>query len=215
MVYALGTGSGKDAVLALHSARASGLDVRFAFNLYDAESGRVAFHGTRKDLVDAQAHALNLELVQAHTGPEDYEAVLVRVLEDLKGRGVGGVVFGNIHLADVREWYDERIVAAGLRHSEPLWGQRPGELVRDFIAHGYRATIVSVDLEKGLREWLGAELTFELVRSIEEAGSDPCGEHGEYHTFVWDGPEFRRPLKIQTGEVVEMKGHALIDLTLA
>ena len=215
MVHALCTGSGKDAVLALHTARAKGLDVRFALNIYHRESGRVAFHGTRKDLVEAQAEALNLELVQASAGSEDYETVLSRLFAELREKGVGGVILGNVHLAEVREWYDERIVRAGLEHHEPLWGQSPGELVRDLIAHGYRALIVSVDLSAGRREWLGRELTLDVVRDIEEAGADPCGEHGEYHTFVWDGPEFRRPLLIEPGEIVEMNGHSLIDLTLS
>lgn len=214
MVHALCTGSGKDAVLALHTARASGLDVRFALNVYDGDSGRVPFHGTRKGLVEAQAEALNLELVQAPTGSEDYETVFAGLLAELRAKGVGGMVFGNIHLADVRDWYDERVVGAGLEHHEPLWGQPPGELVRDVIAHGYRSLIVSVDLAAGRREWLGHELTLDMVRSIEEAGADACGENGEYHTFVWDGPEFRRPLPIEPGEIVEMEGHSLIDLTL-
>lgn len=212
--YALATGAGKDAVLALHRARARGLEVTHALNIYEGNTGRVRFHGTRKELVAAQAGALELELVAAHTHPLGFEEVFQESLEKLSERGIEGVVFGDIHLADVRAWYEERTVAAGLEHLEPLWGLDPGELVQDVVALGYRPVVVSVDLERGRPEWLGRELSLSLIREIEDVGADPCGEHGEYHTFVWDGPEFRRPVPIVRGEEVEMEGHRLLDLTL-
>lgn len=214
MIHALATGAGKDATLAFHRARAEGLDVSWAFNVYEGTTGRVRFHGTPKELVVAHARALELELVTDHTHPREFEEVFLDVLERLKERGVGGVVFGNVHLDGVRAWYEERTRAVGLEHVEPLWGEEPSELVRELIALGYRATVVSVDLERGDPTWLGRELTLSLVDEIEAAGVDPCGEHGEYHTFVWDGPDFHRPLPIRTGEVVEMEGHRLVDLSL-
>lgn len=214
MVHALATGAGKDATLAFHRARAGGLDVSWAFNVYEGTTGRVRFHGTPKELVAAHTSALELELVSDHTHPREFEEVFLDVLERLKERGVGGVVFGNVHLDGVRAWYEERTRAAGLEHVEPLWGEEPSELVRELIALGYRATVVSVDLERGDPAWLGRELTLSLVDEIEATGVDPCGEHGEYHTFVWDGPDFHRPLPIRTGEVVEMEGHRLVDLSL-
>lgn len=214
MVHALATGAGKDATLAFHRARAGGLDVSWAFNVYEGTTGRVRFHGTPKELVAAHTRALELELVTDHTHPREFEEVFLDVLDRLKERGVGGVVFGNVHLDGVRAWYEERTRAAGLEHVEPLWGEEPSELVRELIALGYRATVVSVDLERGDPAWLGRELTLSLVDEIEATGADPCGEHGEYHTFVWDGPDFHRPLPIRTGEVVEMEGHRLVDLSL-
>lgn len=214
IAYALATGGGKDAALALHRARAEGLDVTHAFNVYEGNTGRVRFHGTRRELVAAQAAALDLELVSAHTHPRDFDDVFRDVLESLTKGGLGGVVFGNVHLDDVRAWYQERTTAAGLKHVEPLWGADPAELVQDVVAVGYRAIVVSVDLERGRPEWLGRELSLALIREIEKTGSDPCGEHGEYHTFVWDGPEFRRPVPVVRGDEVEMEGHRLLDLTL-
>lgn len=212
--YALSTGSGKDATLALHRARADGLTVTTAFTIYDGETDRVAFHGTRVELVRAYCEALELEPVLVPSFPDRYEDAFAEALERLDGRGVEGVVFGNIHLADVRAWYEERTTAAGFVHEEPLWDGRPSELVRDFIAQGYRAVVVSVDLERGDPDWVGRELTLPLVEEIEARGADPCGERGEYHTFVFDGPDFHRPLRIEQGETVEMHGHRLVDLTL-
>lgn len=214
MRYALSTGAGKDATLALHRARADGLDVTHAFSVYEGNSGRIRFHGTRMELVEAHAAALELELVSDHTHPREFEEVFTGTLERLRDLGIGGVVFGNVHLEEVRAWYEERTRAAGLKHVEPLWGLDPGELVQDVISLGYRATVVSVDLEKAPAEWLGQEVSLGLLRELGERGLDPCGEHGEYHTFVWDGPEFRRPVWTRRGEEVEMEGHRLLDLSL-
>ena len=210
--YALATAAGKDATLALHKARADGLDVPFAFCIYDPASERIRFHGTRKALVEAQAEALGLQLLALPAAPDQFESVFMDALARLKGLGAGGIVFGNIHLADVRAWYEERTKREGLKHVEPLWGQRPGELVREVLALGYRANIVSVDLAQGDSAWAGQELTLKLVAEMEARGADPCGERGEYHTFVFDGPLFHSPVFVQKGETVEQNGHRLVDL---
>ena len=210
--YALATAAGKDATLALHRARLDGLDVPFALSIYDPASQRIRFHGTRKELVEAQTAALGLELLALPAGPDEFEPVFLDGLSKLKAMGAGGIVFGNIHLADVRAWYEERSKAAGLLHLEPLWGQRPGELVREVIALGYRPTIVSVDLAQGDAAWAGRELSLALVLEMEKRGADPCGERGEYHTFVADGPLFHSPVRVQTGETKEQNGHRLVDL---
>jgi uncharacterized protein (TIGR00290 family) len=210
--YALATAAGKDATLALHRARADGLEVPFALSIFDPTSDRIRFHGTRRTLVEAQADALGLELLALPAGPEDFEPVFVQALGRLREMGAGGLIFGNIHLEDVRAWYEERTRRAGLKHLEPLWGQRPGELVREVLALGYRATIVSVDLAQADAAWAGRELTFALVTEMEAVGADPCGERGEYHTFVSDGPLFRTPVWVRTGETLEQNGHRLVDL---
>jgi uncharacterized protein (TIGR00290 family) len=210
--YALATAAGKDATLALHRARAQGLEVPLAFCIYDPSSERIRFHGTRKSLVEAQASALALELLALPAGPDEFEPVFLDGLSRLKAMGAGGVVFGNIHLQDVRAWYEERTRRSGFKHLEPLWGQRPGELVREVLALGYRAQIVSVDLAQADASWAGQELTFSLVAQMEARGTDPCGERGEYHTFVFDGPLFHSPVLVQTGEAVEQNGHRLVDL---
>jgi uncharacterized protein (TIGR00290 family) len=210
--YALATGAGKDATLALHRARASGLTVSLALCIYDRDSARVRFHGTRRELVEAQAAALGLDLLALPCAPAEFEGVFTGALQELKARKIGGIVFGNIHLADVRAWYEQRSKAARLKHVEPLWGSPPGELVREVVSLGYRATVVSVDLARSDADWVGRELTLPLVKEMEGRGVDPCGEQGEYHTFVFDGPLFHRPVLVEPGEVVEREGHRLVDL---
>lgn len=213
--YALAWSGGKDSTLALDRARRQGLDVRYLLNVYEGSSARVRFHGVRREWIAAQAVALGLRLVQRHTHPDDFETVFLAALDELGDLGVKGIVFGNIHLADVRAWYEERTTARGLRHVEPLWGEPPGALVREFVRCGHRARIVSVDLSQGRREWLGRDLDDTLVAEIEGVPSvDPCGEKGEYHSFAFGGPLFARPLEMREKGRIEMEGHLLLDFDL-
>jgi uncharacterized protein (TIGR00290 family) len=214
--YALSWSGGKDSTLALDRARRQGLDVRYLFNIYEGSSGRVRFHGVRRECIAAQAVALGLSLVQRHTHPDDFEAVFLSALDELKERGVEGIVFGNIHLADVRAWYEERTTGRGFRHVEPLWGEPPGALVRELVRRGHRARIVSIDLKQGRREWLGRDLDDALLAEIEGVpGVDPCGEKGEYHSFAFGGPLFAQPLAIREVGRVERDGHLLLDFDLS
>lgn len=204
---------GKDSTLALHHAQADGPDVRVLLNLYDRASSRVRFHGVRAGLIAAQAASLGIELLQRATDPDTFEATFLDALGELRARGIDAVVFGNIHLADVRAWYEERTTGTGLRHVEPLWGMAPADVVAEFVATGYRARITSVDLERLPREWLGCELDADLLARLKATpGVDAAGEHGEYHTFVHDGPLFRNPLVCAAGAAFETETHALLDL---
>ncbi len=212
VAYALFWSGGKDSTFALHRARQAGLDVRYLVNIYEGSTGRVRFHGVRAGLVQAQAAALGIPLVQRHTHPDSFESVFEQVLDDLQGRGVEGVLFGNVHLADVRAWYETRTTRRGFVHREPLWGEPPGRLVRDILAAGYRAVVTSVDLARGQAWWVGRELDWRLVEAVEACGADPCGEFGEYHTFVFHGPGFRHPVRFRLGELVERDGHRFVDL---
>jgi len=213
MTYALMSSGGKDGTLALDRALRQGLDVRILANIYEGSTGRVRFHGVRRELIQRQATSLGLELVTAHTTPDDFEPVFLDVLRTLRSRGCEGIVFGNIHLADVRAWYEERVRAAGLRHVEPLWGDPPIELVHEVVERGYRALVVSVDLNQGASSFLGRELDADLLTDIDITDDlDPCGERGEYHTLVFDGPGFRDPIAYTEGPTLEKDGHRFLDL---
>ncbi|HEX6509373.1 MAG TPA: diphthine--ammonia ligase [Chloroflexota bacterium] len=215
MRYALSFSGGKDSMLALHRAVNAGYDVACLFNIYEGSSGRVRFHGIRAPLIAAQAAAIDIPLVQDHTHPDDYETVFLRLLDRLRDEGIRGIIFGNIHLADLRAWYEERVTGRGLEHVEPLWEDPPATLVREVIDRGYRPRLVSVDLARTPEAWLGRVLDHALLDEMAAYPEiDACGECGEYHTFVESGPLFRRPLDLVWGARVEMEGHALIDATL-
>ncbi|MBI4503658.1 MAG: diphthine--ammonia ligase [Gemmatimonadetes bacterium] len=213
MSYALMTSGGKDGTLALDRALRTGLDVRMLANIYEGSTGRVRFHGVRQELIARQASALGLELLSAHTSPEAFEPVFLNLLQAIKDRGHTGIVFGNIHLAEVRAWYEERVRTAGLDHIEPLWGEPPIELVHEVVERGYRALIVSVDLRQQAAAFLGRELDADLLTELSIADDlDPCGERGEYHTLVFDGPTFSTAVDFTPGRTREIDGHRFLDL---
>ena len=213
--FAVAWSGGKDSTHALHRALRQGYRVTHLFNIYEESSGRVRFHGIPGELVAAQAGALGLELIQEASAPGDFEAAFSRVLDALEERGIRGVIFGNVHLTDIRDWYRTRTRGRGFEHIEPLWGDDPHRLVRGYLALGYRSFVVSVNLECGDPEWLGLELTPGLLRRMSAGGRDPCGERGEYHTFTWDGPRFASPVRVRRGETLEREGHRFLDLAPA
>jgi uncharacterized protein (TIGR00290 family) len=121
-------------------------------------------------------------------------------LAELRRAGYAGVVLGDVHLADVRAWYEERVVAAGLEHVEPLWGDDPLSLVEEFVAGGGRAVLTCVDTERLDATWLGRVIDESFAAEIKATGVDACGENGEYHSFAYAGPAFTRPVPWRPGE---------------
>ena len=213
MSLALMSSGGKDSTLALDRARRDGLDVRYLVNVYDGPSQRVAFHGTRQSLIAAQAAALGLEHLSAPTGPDaPFESVFLDILDHLRTRSVTGMLFGNIHLADVREWYETRVREAGMDHLEPLWEDAPNTILREIVDRQYRGIVVSVDLEQGAGDLLAREIDEAFVTDVSGLSIDTCGERGEYHTFVYDGPTFAHPVPVERGEIRHERNHGLLDL---
>lgn len=191
---------GKDSALALTRARARGLSVTRLLNFHDAASDRVRFHATRAEVIRAQVAAIGLELRQYGTAWDAYEPALRGALAGLKEEGFAGVVFGDIHLADVRAWYEERVTANGLEHVEPIWHERPIDLVREFVAGGGRAVVTCIEDAKLDRSWLGRVIDEDFVREVAGLPVDPAGENGEYHSFAFAGPLFGSPLRWRPGE---------------
>lgn len=213
MAWALMSSGGKDCTLALDRARRDDLDVRWLASIYEGNTGRVRFHGVRHELLTAQAVSLGLRPLLRHTHPEDFEPVFLRLLGELRDQGCTGCLFGNIHLADVRAWYEERVTAAGLAHREPLWGDPAIELVHEFVERGYHALVVSVDEARPAAPFLGRELDADLLTEIGITDDlDACGEAGEYHTFAYDGPLFKTPIAFERGVEQERDGHRYLDL---
>ena len=191
---------GKDSALAAWRARMSGRDVRWAVTAYDEATDRVRFHATRIDRVRTQVRAAGLQHLAVPTTPESFDARVRAAFRQLAARGCAGVVFGDIHLADVRAWYEERTTAAGLEHVEPLWGERPAALLRAAVREGFRAVITCVDRERLDPSWLGRVIDESSANELTAAGIDACGENGEYHTYAIDGPVFATAVPWSLGE---------------
>jgi uncharacterized protein (TIGR00290 family) len=198
-MYAVMWSGGKDSALALARARSRGLRIGALLNFIDATSGRVRFHATRGALIRAQADAAGIPLRQHATSWTEFEGAFRAALAKLRAEGFSGVIFGDIHLADVRAWYEERVRDADLEHVEPIWGEPPEALLREFVAGGGRAVITCCELGKLDEGWLGRIVDERFVADIASAGVDVCGENGEYHSFAYAGPAFREPVMWRAG----------------
>jgi uncharacterized protein (TIGR00290 family) len=207
---------GKDSSLALHRAletgawRVDGL-LTTVTDGYD----RISMHGVRVSLLEAQAAALGLPLRTVRIPPrcsnEDYERVMRAALAEYAAEGGEAVLFGDLFLEDVRAYRVRLLDGLPLRPAFPIWGEPTDALARRFVALGFRAALVCVDprqIDAGLA---GRAYDARLLADLP-ASADPCGENGEFHTFVHDGPIFRRPVPVERGEVVEREGFVFADL---
>ena len=200
MSAAISWSGGKDCCLALHRAQAAGLEVRALLAMFDETSERTRSHAISRPLMQAQADALGLDLVAPSASWADYEEVFVRTLRDLRGAGVTDVVFGDIDLASHREWEEKVCAAAGVTPHLPLWLAPRPALAEEILALGYRALVICTD-----DRWLNASYCgrlYDRAFLIDlPAGVDACGENGEFHTFVFDGPLFRWPVRASVAAV--------------
>ncbi|HEX6368151.1 MAG TPA: hypothetical protein VF006_04425 [Longimicrobium sp.] len=202
---------GKDSALALARLRADPR-VRITGLLTTVTAGydRVSIHGVRRALLHAQAAALGVPVhevtLQPESSNEAYDAALAHALDKLRDRqpDVRRVAFGDIFLQDVRQYREERITALGFDGIFPLWGEPPAALAREVIECGIRARLVCVDTHALSATFAGRAYDAALLAELPDA-VDPCGENGEFHTFVSDGRGFRAPVPYQVGEVV-MRG---------
>jgi uncharacterized protein (TIGR00290 family) len=206
---------GKDSALALASLRRDRVPVSGLLTTMTERYERIAMHGVRSSLVRRQAEVAGLPLyevrIPAGCNNALYEARMGEALREQLALGVRRVAFGDIFLADLREYREHNLARAGMEAVFPLWLRDTRSLAREFCAQGFRAVAVCVDPKKLSPQFAGRELDETFFRDLP-AGVDPCGENGEFHSFVYDGPVFSRPLAVERGEVVEREGFYFCDL---
>jgi uncharacterized protein (TIGR00290 family) len=207
--------SGKDSAFALGELRAAGeVDVVGLVTTVNRTAGRVAMHAVRDQLLDLQAEAVGLPVRRVNIPspcPNDvYEAAMAEAVAEAWDQGITHMAFGDLFLADIRAYREERLQESGLTPLFPLWGRETGALARRMIAAGIRAILTCVDPSQLDRRHAGS--SFDALLAELPAGCDPCGERGEFHTFAWDGPGFSHPVPVSVGEVVERDGFVFADL---
>jgi uncharacterized protein (TIGR00290 family) len=208
--------TGKDSTLALARAREDPeLEVVGLLTTLNAEADRVAMHAVRRELLLAQADALGLP-VHAVELPwpcsnEQYERLMSEAVESARSDGVTRMLFGDLHLADVRAYRENALGGTGIQPVFPLWGRSTSELAAEMVERGIRATVTCVDPRQLDASFAGRSFDRSLLADLPE-GVDPCGENGEYHTFVHDGPGFAAPIVVRVGEVVERDGFVFADV---
>lgn len=211
--------SGKDSAWTLQALRArEDVELVGLLTTLTTEHDRVSMHGVRTALCEAQAAAAELELwkvvIPSPCSNEDYEAAMARVLERARAAQVDAVAFGDLFLADVRAYRERQMADTGIETWFPLWGQDTTELARAMQAGGLEARLTCVDPRQLDRSFSGRPFDAAFLAELP-AGVDPCGENGEFHTFVHAGPMFRAPVPITVGETVERGGFVFTDLAPA
>jgi uncharacterized protein (TIGR00290 family) len=176
---------------------------------------RLSMHGVRIELIRQQAESLGLTLVESriplNASNVSYEAALTRTLEPFIEQGVRKMAFGDLFLADIRRYREELLARLGMEAVFPLWQRDTAALSRQFLRAGFRAVVVCVDPRQIAAEFCGREYDERFLEELP-ASADPCGERGEFHTFVYAGPIFRRPIPVCRGAIVQRDGFCFCDL---
>jgi uncharacterized protein (TIGR00290 family) len=208
--------SGKDSAYSLHVLRQSAdVEVVGLLTTVNERYDRVAMHAVRRELLEAQAEAAGLPLLVVPI-PDPcpnaaYEAAMEKALAVAREQGAAAVAFGDLFLEDVRSYRQQRLAGSGLTPLFPLWGRPTHELAAEMLAAGLRARITCVDPRALPASFAGRDFDAGLLAALPP-GVDPCGENGEFHTFAWDGPMFRRAVPVRGGEVVTRDGFVFADL---
>ena len=215
VVFALSWSGGKDSALALWTLRREQLEPQALITTVTEGYERVSMHGVRRELLARQAQAVGIPLVEVMIPPacvnEVYEARMAEAFATAPLSGVEGVAFCDLFLEEVRAYRETRLAAGGKRGLFPLWGRDTTALAREFLDAGFEATLVCVEPRTLSPSFAGRAYDEQLLAELPP-GVDPCGENGEFHTFVSEGPIFAQPIECETGEIVERDGFVFCDL---
>jgi uncharacterized protein (TIGR00290 family) len=208
--------SGKDSAWALHEMRRTGTcDIVGALTTVTETFGRVSMHGVREELLMAQLAAAQLPAMLVRIPypcpNEVYEARMAAALAQAKDAGVTQVIFGDLFLQDVRAYREQKLAGTGVTPLFPLWGRPTAALAEAMIDAGVEARLVCVDTRQLTKDFAGRRFDRALLAALPP-GADPCGERGEFHSFVAGGPMFSRRIPVVPGEIVERDGFAYADL---
>ena len=198
--------SGKESAMALYELRRGGrYEVLALLTVLTEDYGRVSMHGVRRALLKQQAASLHLPLAEVviakDSSMEDYEAAMRRTLEHYAALGVSSVAFGDVSLQDLREYRRGKLSQVGMKAVFPIWKRDTAELARSFLDLGFKAVITCVDSRVLDKAFAGRAFDERFLRDLPD-GVDPCGENGQFHSFVYDGPIFAERIPHDTGQVV-------------
>lgn len=208
---------GKDSAMALAELRESGeYEIVSLLTTVAQEYDRISHHGVRAELLDQQAAAVGVPLHKLYLPRdrctnEEYETLMRRTMLAYRDAGIEGVAFGDIFLEDLRAYRERNLATVGLKGIFPLWHRDTRELVETFIGRGFRALLACVDATKLVRAFAGRSIDADFLRDLP-AEVDPCGENGEFHSFVYDGPIFTCPVPVTVGEIVGRDTRFFADL---
>lgn len=205
---------GKDSTLALYHAMQVGTAIGLIVML-EEHGLRSHSHAMPLEIIHAQAEALGLPILSAASNWDNYQTEFLNLLAQIKQHGAETLVTGDLDMPEHGCWHERMTQHAALKLCMPLWQRAHAEVIREFIALNFKSMIVTVNLKLGMRiEDLGKILTLDYIQTLEQRGIDPCGEGGEFHSTVLDGPIFKRAICVRQGEIVRHEHYAFLTLQL-
>lgn len=205
---------GKDSCFACYQAMQQGYQVSYLLNFISQERGRSLSHGLDAELIALQAKATGISFIQKRTSRSNYEGVFKQTIDGLKDEGIESVVFGDIYLQEHKDWIDKVCKELKVKPIFPLWKLRTQDIVEDFIEKGFEAIVVSAKQEIFTDEWLGRKIDRNFIEDVRrlEKDIDLCGESGEFHSFVVNGPIFKKRIKILEADKISRDGYHNLDI---
>lgn len=205
---------GKDSTLALYHAMQVGKAIGLIVML-EEQGLRSRSHAMSMEIIQAQANALGLPIITASSSWNDYETEFLKLLAHAKQQGAEVLVTGDLDMPEHGCWHDRITQQAGLKLCMPLWQRPHREVIEEFIQLGFKTMIVTVNLNLGMKvDDLGKILTLDYIQELENRGIDPCGEGGEFHSTVIDGPLFTAPIAVRKGDILYHENYAFLALEL-
>ncbi|MGE8564025.1 MAG: diphthine--ammonia ligase [Acinetobacter bohemicus] len=205
---------GKDSTLALYHAMQVGKAIGLIVML-EEQGLRSRSHAMSMEIIQAQANALGLPIITASSSWNDYETEFLKLLAHAKQQGAEVLVTGDLDMPEHGCWHDRITQQAGLKLCMPLWQRPHREVIEEFIQLGFKTMIVTVNLDLGMKvDDLGKVLTLDYIQELENRGIDPCGEGGEFHSTVINGPLFTAPIAVRKGDILYHENYAFLALEL-
>ena len=217
MILAGSWSGGKDSCLACYKTIKEGYPIRYLLNFISNQYKRCCFHGIEANLIHLQAELIGIPLIQKEVSPdmEKYETEFKAAVSELKKKGIEGMVFGDIYLEEHRDWVERVCHDLEIVPIEPLWNNSSLRTAEEFIDVGFKAIVVSCKADLFGKDFVGRYVDKDFLQELNSRNICPCGENGEFHTFVIDGPMFKRGIQILESEPVLKEGfwkHWFLDI---
>ncbi|WP_281863799.1 diphthine--ammonia ligase [Planomicrobium okeanokoites] len=212
--FVMSWSGGKDSALAYYRAVLDGNVPVALLTMFEEDGSKSRSHGLPLEIMEAQAERMGLPLRIGKADWNNYEKEFISLLKNFKSEGIDMGVYGDIDLEDHRAWVQKVSKEADIEVSHPLWGEPRRNLLEELIAEGFKAVITVVDTARMDPKFLGREFTLELIEELEALGIDACGEEGEFHTVIVDGPIFVEAVPAVFGEVIEAGQYRVLEVKL-
>lgn len=205
---------GKDSCLSLYKALEKGINVEYLFTMFKEDGTRSRSHGLRPEIIKKYAELLDMNVVYGQATWANYEEVFKEKMSLLESKGINMGLFGDIDLEENRQWVIKACSHTKIEVYHPLWKEERRNIIEEFVDSGFKSLIIAVNTDVMPKNYLGRVFDKQLISEFGELGIDPCGENGEFHTVVFDGPIFKHSLKLKKKEIVEIQNYSMLDFEL-